>query len=1103
MKKILYFLIFIFSQSAFAQFNELVPWHTRTQNKNKTISKLNHDFETYFSTHDMFAKSSGMKPYMRWKYIWEDYFTPNGFKPISTIDQAFAQKQQMARNTLDNSNWSSVGPSIVNINGTSADKGRINAVLTDYTDEQIMYAGAPGGGLWKTTDGGTNWTPLTDQLPQIGVSAIALSPTDHNTIFIGTSDDDAHITYSRGVYKSTDGGTTWQGIGPNFASETEVISEIIIHPTDPNIIFVASSEGLYKTIDGGTTWQNKLQINAKEMRMHPTDSDIIYTVSGDAFYKSTDGGENFTQITLSSSTNFGRLVLDVTPAAPNKVYVATSLQNGNFSGLYISTNSGNTFAQTSEHSNIFGQRNQTWYDFAIAVSDTDSNKIFIGNVDIYLSTNGGGSFSQFNQWNTVDDKYTHADIHFLRFFNHKLYVGSDGGVYKSNDNQTIFRGLNRNLIIGQFYRISVANEQNYQIYGGLQDNGGYARKDMSWRVWHGGDGMDNVIDNQDGNNGYSFTYYGAILFITTNGGLSLDNNVSVPSGENGNWITPLAINENNKVFAGFNKLYYLRGTDWQAITTNSFNANIQTITCDPQHPDHIYVAVGWELYKSTDGGVNFTEIFNAYGRIKSIAVNSVDHKIWCTAGNHVWESSDDGNTWNEITGNLPGENLNVIKHLMFSPNNSLYLGSDLGVYYRDDTTNNWQLFSTNLPNTLVYDLEINYDQALLVAGTYGRGVWETPITIYLPAKDAKLKSITSNSGHLLECNGQPTIKFIIENKGTEDINQFDITYIIDGVTQTESWSGTISPNQNIEITPSNQNWTPGSHYIEARVNLIGDQYLGNNSRTQNITINQSGDLPYLNSFESISDNSIINYSNNNDSTWELASPSGNNLFKTGDGNKAYCTSANGNYNDNTKDYLLSPCYDLTQLSNPEISFKMAHDIEKDYDAFYIEYTLDNGSTWQLLGAFGDRHWYNSETSEGACVGGQWTGTNLSMNTYKHDLSFIGNETSVIFRFVMASDALSAMEGVVFDQLKIAEKNSNNSKLSLYPNPTNKDLKITWNNITPTTLHIINLQGMIIYEHLINTGVNSIDINLSSLAKGIYFVNIRTKEDVITKKIIIN
>ena len=1104
MKKLLLFLIIIITTQSWSQFNELAPWQINQPGTNNNLDIINKNFNTYFATHDMFAKSSGMKPFMRWKYIWEDYFTPEGFKPISTIDRAFKQKQIMARNTQDNSRWTSVGPSAVNRNGSTADKGRVNAVLVDPTDNQIMYVGAPAGGIWKTTNGGTDWTPMSDYLPQIGVSAIALSPTDHNTIFIGTGDDDGHRTYSRGVYKSTDGGTTWVGIGPNFSSETEVITEIIVHPANADIIIVASSEGVFKTTDGGNTWQNKLNINAKEMRMHPTNPNIIYTVSGYAFYKSTDGGENFTEITLSTSLNFGRLVLDVTPASPDKVFVATALSNGNFSGLFVSNNSGSSFRKTAENSNIFGGRNQTWYDFAIAVSDTDDSKIFIGNVDIYASTDGGNSFNQFNRWNVNNAKYTHADIHFLRFFNHKLLVGSDGGVYISNDDTSAFRGLNQSLVIGQFYRISIAKEANYQIYGGLQDNGGFSRNNMQWRVWHGGDGMDNVISNRNSHLGYSFLYYGSALFKTTDGGMSISSTVSNPTGEMGNWVTPLVINANDQVYAGFSKLYLLSGSTWTPVTTNGFSRNIQTITIDPQNSNHILAGVGYRLYRSTDGGVTFTEILDASGRIGSIAVNSVENKIWCTANRNVWESSDNGNTWTDITLNLPGEKKNVIRYQVFSPNNSLYLGSDIGVYYRDDITGNWQVFSQDLPNTPVYDMELNNDQSLLVIATHGRGVWETPITTYFPAKDAKLKNIISDSGHLLECNGQPTVKFIIENKGTESITQMDITYIIDGVSQTENWTGNLSSNQTIEITPANQNWTQGSHFVEARVALTGDQWISNNILTKSIIINQSKDLPYSNNFEN-NDDAIINYSNNNNSSWVLDRPAGNNLNRTGGGAKAYCTSANGTYNNDTKDYLLSPCYDLTQLNNPEISFKMAHDLERDYDAFYIEYSIDSGTTWEKLGTYGDRRWYNSDSSEGACVGGQWTGTNLSMNTYKHDLDFIKNEPNVVFRFVMASDPLTAQEGVVFDQLKIVDKNAVNgsSKMSIYPNPTNKNLTIVWGSINPTNITITNLQGMIIYENIVTNGSNSLNIDISDIAKGIYLVTLHTKENTYTKKLIIN
>lgn len=1109
MKKIFILASFLALQGIFAQYNEMVPWQQGINKNNpNAFEQLENNYNEYFNSHNEFEKGSGMKQYQRWKYIWKDYFSDKGFRPISTIDEAFQQKQFLARSIQDNSNWTSVGPTLINRHGSSADKGRVNAVLIDPTDNQIMYVGTPAGGIWKTTNGGTDWTALSDHLPQIGVSAIALSPTDHNTIFIGTGDDDGGVTFSRGVYKSTDGGTTWQAIGPNFVSETEKISEIIVHPSSPNTIFVASSAGIYKTTDGGATWQNNLMDNIKDMRMHPTNSSTIYAVSNDTFYRSTNGGNSFSVVSSGLPNNAMRMVIDVTPAAPDKVYVASAdSYSGGFNGLYISNNSGSSFTQTQETSDVFGSRNQTSYDFAMAVSDTDPNTIFIGNIDIWKSTDGGNNFSQLNYWNTVNDQYTHADIHFLRYYNGKLVAGTDGGVYVSSNNGQLFTGLNRNLAISQFYRIAISNQNDYQIYGGLQDNGGFARKDLGWHVWHGADGMDTAISGQDSDVGFSFIYFGLALHITNNGGISETAGAGVPSGERGNWITPLGINSQNEVFAGFKKLYKLVNYNWQAVTNTAFSSNISTFCIDQNNDNHILVGIRKKLYQSNDGGITFTRINTTADNIQSIAINSINDKIWVVTSDQILESSNNGTSWSDITGNLPSEKKRTIVYHQFSPNNSIYVGTDLGVYYKDDLSANWQVFSQNLPNTIVTDLEISNRASVLVASTHGRGIWETPIPTYLPNKDAELSEITIGQNSSIECNAVQEIKLKVTNLGNDAITHLDINYSIDGTAHSTTWNGNLTSNNLTEITISNLNLNTGSHQIEANISLNGDQILTNNQNSKTVIINQEKSIPYLNHFENTATDLLIN-SAMGASTWQMGAPNGSVLNQTGGGSNAYCTNPSGYYEDSNRDYLYSPCYNFTNIINPTISFNMAFDIENNWDSFYVEYTTDRGNTWQVLGTANDPNWYNSNTVQGTCLGAQWTGTDSTVRNYTHDLSFLTNEPSVIFRFVMASDQNLHEEGVMLDDLQITgtvsvDQNFLEKSIMLYPNPANEIVNLKWNSeLKIKNISIFNTQAALIYQKAHQLQGNQMQINTSNFAKGLYFVNISANGNNIVKKLII-
>ena len=475
------------------------------------------------------------------------------------------QKQKLKKSDI--SNWESIGPYTTN---TKTGQGRVNTFIIDPNNASTFYVGAPSGGIWKSTDSGINWTPLSDQIPQIGVSGIAIDPNDSNIIYISTGDDDARDTYSVGVLKSIDGGSTWNATGLSLGSSSATSNEIYIHPNNSNIIWVATNQGFYKSTDAGANWSKKIANNIKDFKLKPGDPNIIYAVSTSKLYKSTDAGETFTVISsglpesdpADSEEKPSRFAVEVTPANPEIVYVLSAKQDQSFQGLYKSVNSGDVFAKTSETDDIFGGSEQAWYDMSLTVSPSNANIVFVGVLDIWRSDDGGNNFSQKNRWwDSSQDSYTHADIHFLRYFNEKLYAGTDGGIYESSDNANSFKDLTENLNISQYYRISVAKNSASNIAGGLQDNGGFGFSNNVWHKYHGGDGMDCAIDPNDQNKYYGFTQFGGSLNISNDGGVSDGGTVTnAPNAETGtgdsggNWITPLTANNEGVLYAGYSKL---------------------------------------------------------------------------------------------------------------------------------------------------------------------------------------------------------------------------------------------------------------------------------------------------------------------------------------------------------------------------------------------------------------------------------------------------------------------------------------------------------------------------------------------------------------------
>lgn len=1075
-------LLLLAGNFSYGQFNEGAPWMkdlkkskstnitARTVNSesdNYTIYEISTAFHKYWEGKDKDAKGSGYKPYMRWENYWMNFVDSKGNLPSSEqLWTAWTKKQENHVGKAINpiSDWTSIGPATHGAEaGRLPGQGRINAVAVDPNNADIWYVGAPAGGLWKSTDAGSSWTNLFDNFLQIGVSGIAIDANNSNIVYISTGDDDAADSYSIGVFKSTDGGTTWQETGLNTSTDPNInllTNEIVIDPTNSNIIWVGSNRGLWKSTDAGVTFNKQTPLNITDFKLKPGDPNTVHAVSVSSYYKSIDG-ETFTRIDDGLPDDSGRLVIGVSPADPEVVYIlSANTQSSNFSyqGLYRSDDSGETFTKTANTTDIL-ESNQAWFDLAIEVSPNDADEVYMGCLNIWKSTDGGDSFGQLNEWFSNTAAYTHADIHTLKFFNNKLYCGSDGGIYVSEDGGISFEDYTINgIAVGQFYRISVAKDDSAKMVGGLQDNSGYIRNNNAWKVYTGGDGMDYEVDPSNNNIVYGFVQFGDPLFVSTDSGQTVGR-IDSPAGR-GNWITPLALSSEGEVYAGYDAVYKLNGNSWERLSDDLGNTPIDDLEVDPNNPLVLYAAEGNTVFRSDDGGTTFTE-FNVFDSgISDIAINTTDGSfIYVTTSNRVGFAQNqqqdlrgvfkvpvgvDGTagTAVDITLNLPTDQAYfAIAHQGRNVDNPIYVATSLGVYRLDDTLTEWEDYFTGLPSVAVSDLDINLVDGILTASTYGRGVWQSPIPIKIPDDDIELISITPVSGTVL-C-GEFAPEIVVKNKGINEITAIDVVYSInDGGDQTFQWTGNLVSDAETTITLPSQNINIlGPVTLNAEVTITNDAFADNNTIKSTFYSNPFGLGGLVNTFETENDALLAFNDRTEEVLWERGVPTGTKLGTAASGTQVYGTTLSGNHPDNTKGFLVSNCYELSNIVAPVLKFKMAYDLELNFDIVYVEYSTDSGVNWNILGNINSEpNWYNSDRTNDSsgtdddcqnCPGAQWTGEIPDgqigeFQEYAYD--FIANaalgetdltgESNVIFRIVFQSDPAVTREGVIIDDFVV-------------------------------------------------------------------------------------
>ena len=801
-------------------------------------------------------KGKGFKAFKRWEKYWDQrVFSDGSFPPANLVQKNWElyQFEKSLSALIPGSSWTSLGPN--SSSGGYAGIGRINRLTFHPTNTSIIFACTAGGGLWKTTNGGTSWVPLTDNLASIGTSGLVINPTDPNIMYLATGDGDGADTYSYGVLKSTDGGVTWNTTGLTFTAGT-VIYKLQQHATDPNILLAGTNGGLYRTANGGTSW-TKVVASGQFYDIEALSATNMVAVTKGGFYRSTDSGATWVLVTTIAST--GRIALAVSASNPDFVGALVSNTSNGFKGFYASVDGGLTYTLRSSTPNLMGWETngsdsggQAWYDLCMAVSPTDVNQIIVGGVNTWKSNNGGVSWSIMTNWyQTSTVPAMHADQHDLIFLNSTtIYAANDGGIYRSTNNGVSWTDLTNGMSISQLYRAG-ASQTDTRIIAGLQDNGTKLRSTTgTWSDEIGGDGMDCAIDPTNASFMYGTLYYGDIQ-RSTNGGSSWTS-ITPSTGTDGAWVSPVLLDPVNPatIYLGYKDLMKStdRGTTWSKITAGQTGGNfISNIAVAPSDPLVIYISWGTALAKTINGGTNWTTITAPISsQISSLLVDPTNpNNLYATysnftAGSKVYFSNNGGTSWTNISGTLPNIPANKIIYQTGS-NGALYLGMDVGIYYRDNTQTDWSLYNSGLPNVEIFDLEIRYSDKKLIAATYGRGLWESPLYVGTPLSVPAVSSFSPTSatkGNTVTItgsnfNGISSVSF----GGTAAtsftvVSSTSINAIVGNgnsgnVTVTNSaGTGSLSGFTYINTAPTISSFTPTSGKTGQVVNIIGTNFTG-------------------------------------------------------------------------------------------------------------------------------------------------------------------------------------------------------------------------------------------------------------------------------------
>ncbi len=959
-----------------------------------------------------------------------------GYVPRERLITALEQTRRRQEELLSSGYYDSRGPNNI-ANGRWKERGpnnvggRTRALLVDLNDPErkTIYAGSASGGLWRTRDitaPDIQWEAINEFWARLAIGALAQDPLNPQYIYVGTGE----YTDVRGfgIVRSSDGGNTWTLLSSTNNGFFQTTQAIVVHPITGHV-YAATNDALYRSKDHGDTWEKVLSSFKHDVDVTP--DGILYSGGASNFYRSDTGDfgdwENL-NAKPGFPTELQRVEASVCAAQPEVVYVVGAISGGRGSAVYKSTNGGESWTvkdQPGGDGDGNYARNQAWYDLDIACSPLDPDNVYLGGIDLFHSTNGGTSFSRVSNWAGGAPQYVHADQHVIIFdpdSNDKAYYGNDGGVWRvDNAAALIPTFVERNTEgynVTQFYYGAMhPGFLSGYFLAGSQDNGSNQLNDPDIspsREVVGGDGFLCFIDQNEPNIQFASLYFGD-FYLSTDGGINFSAGVNTDAG----FLTPAAYDsEANILYAdtytlnGFCR-FHVNTNVPEFVTVNNASLNTSHFAVDPNISNRIYVgSYNGDLYYADNAHtgltINFTQIGNFSGSVSSVDIEKGNsNHLLVTLSNYginsIWESTDGGLNWINCDGpSLPDM---PVRWGVFNPNDAdqAMIATEAGVWITDNlngTATQWipPVPGRGIPMVRTDMLQVRASDKVVMAATYGRGVWTTGV-FSDPYPVAAYEQVSYRNAEILfrgdRSIGDETYFWNLGDGTTSsemniahsypDIGTYPITFTL---------NGDISHNGAVKILPD----LPLPYGVAEGVDAGGfegfDEQFG---------IARLGG----------------SFFEKGSSTWpgKSGTHTGDNAIVLGL-NEQY-------YQPNTHAMLYLSNFDFSDQGIYEFSFWGRWSIQPGNDGFNIEYSEDKGMTWHILGGEAD-DWYTFTVPPGfisAFTSGTpifTSSTSSQWRQKKINVSHFAGKPNIAFRIVFKSESTGNFSGVALDDFKITK-----------------------------------------------------------------------------------
>ncbi len=946
-------------------------------------------------------------------------------------DELLASNKVAATLVVD---WDERGPSNV--------AGRTRAIMIDPNDPSgnSIFAGSVGGGLFKTTNitaAFPNWTAVNNLMPNLAISALAFDPSNTLIMYAGTGEGygNSDAVRGMGIFKSLNGGLTWGLIGATNNGTFTFIQRIVVTATGV-VLACTQSGGVQRSANGGTTWAKVLGtglgITGATSNMA---WDIEIAANGDVFaalegsvHKSTDGG-----LTYGAALTFPIALQRVELAcAPNDAnYVYALIENSNVvAAICRTTNGGINWISRTEPDDLDPaipandfSRSQAWYDLSIGVDPLNRDRLFVGGVDVFGSTDGAATWTQVGHWyGGFGVQYVHADQHEVVFqpgSSSVCYFGNDGGIFRSgNANLALpridFKGDNYNVT--QFYSCAMhPGAVTDYFLAGAQDNGSQQYTAGGINATNevtGGDGAFCHID-QDQPQFQWTSYVQNSFYRSANGG----NTWAGASTGGGRFISPTDYdNVGNRMYGCMGNNNYFRwdnpqaGATFVTVAVPGFSGQVASVTASPNTANRVFFGIDngsvFRVDNAHTGAPAATNIGAGlpvgYPACVEVELGNDNHLLVCYSNyglNSIWESVNGGTSWTSIEGNMPDM---PVRWVLLNPNDptQALAATELGVWYTDALAGgatNWVPGNTGLANVRTDMLQVRQSDKLVAAATHGRGLFTSDVFAAPTALFSAVPTLTYMG---------KTIQFSDNSyRGTSWVWNF----------------GDGSPTSALK-NPTHSYTLPGKYNVTLTINA-GASTL---TKTGFIHVLPDKGTPYLTTDGGDFEGNLLDFGANNiagtDFEWGsslIAGKSG-----TVSPTNAWVTGLlAATYSDNCRAQLWTPSFNLTNAGTYTLNFSAKLMSEVDYDGYRVEYSLNKGTTWLPLGTTITPGWYNNANGAGSGVfptnEAVFSGSlGAAYVAYTQDLTFLAGNPSVAFRFAFGSDGSVADAGLAIDDFFI-------------------------------------------------------------------------------------